>query len=157
LMVCFDTAILIWGVQGVSRPNQVGMIERTRRYIEVLREEKTRIMVPSPAVGEYLLGFETEAERRRQAELFQQHFIVPGLDLQAAALAADLERDAAGDLRGVEVPERQRLRVDAQILAIAIVNGATVVISHDAHMSLLAGGRILVREVPNVGKQLNLI
>jgi len=72
LMICFDTMVLIWGVQGVARPGQEEMIDRTRRYIKSLTREHRRVMIPTPALTEYLQHFD-DAERRHQLELLERH------------------------------------------------------------------------------------
>lgn len=157
-MICFDTGPLIWGVQGKARKGQEHMVERTRRYIRHLSEQKERIMVPSPVAGEYLVKFDNDA-REEQSRLIEQSFFVPALDLPSATLAAKLERDCrpvAGN-ESNRKPSRQQLRVDAQVVAIAIVNQADKIITNDAqHLRVLARGRISVEEVPVIADQLLL-
>jgi hypothetical protein len=69
-MICFDTQILIWGVQGTSHPDQASMIERTRHYIAPLEQAKEQVMIPAPVLAEHLVGFEpADHERRRIYEI----------------------------------------------------------------------------------------
>jgi hypothetical protein len=82
-MICFDAQVLIWGVQGQARESQQAMIERTRRYIESLRNGNERIMVPTPALAEYLQGFDNE-ERRRQLAVLEKHFFLPSFDVPSS-------------------------------------------------------------------------
>jgi predicted nucleic acid-binding protein len=77
-MYCFDTNLLIWGVQGVSTPNRSGMIDRTRRFIASLPSGDT-IMIPSIVLAEYLQGFTDKARREQQLATLQRRFFIPPL------------------------------------------------------------------------------
>ena len=46
MLVCFDTMMLIWGVQGVSTLGQESMIQRAKKYIKQLNEIKAKIILP---------------------------------------------------------------------------------------------------------------
>lgn len=153
-MICFDTMVLIWGVQGEARPSQQAMIDRTRRFIASLREGNEQIMVPTPALAEYLQGFDNEA-RKRQLTVLEQSFFIPAFDLPAAYLAAGLARESRG-LEGKAV-DRHAIRTDCHIIATAIVHGATRIITNDVdHFQKLARDKIPVSEVPDVHEQTNL-
>src|SRR5438105_3162599 len=133
-MICLDTAPVIWGVQGVARAGQEPMIEKTKRYIAHLDKTGKRIMIPTPVLSEYLMGF-NPTEQDAQLRLLERHFFLPSLDVPAAALAAKILQDAeAVPMKKArkKVP-RQELRVDAFIIAIAAVHRAEIVISNDEH------------------------
>ena len=49
-----------------------------------------------------------------------------------------------------------RVSIDAQIIAIAIVNHAEKIISHDTNLMKLANQKIVVEEVPVIQAQLNM-
>lgn len=150
-MICFDTAVLIWGVQGAARKGQEEMIQRTRSYIEYLTRENVQIIVPSPVVTEYLSGFEDDEQRDQQQRLLERHFVIPSFDHRAAVLAAEL--GLRGDDRKQIIAsgvDRQALKVDAQIVAIGITQGAERIISPDPHLERIARGRIQVQGVPKV-------
>jgi hypothetical protein len=107
-------------------------------------------MIPTPALAEYLQGFDNE-ERKRQLQVLERHFFIPAFNLPAAYLAAGLAR--AADPSSAEIP-RQSVKTDIQILATAIVNGAARIITADRqHFHQLAGGRIEVSEVPEIHEQ----
>jgi predicted nucleic acid-binding protein len=148
-MICFDTMILVWGVQGAARSAQEEMIERTRRYLRSLQEGNTKIMVPTAALTEYLQGFELE-DRKRQLQALERHFVIPAFDLPAAYLAAGLARKA-GNVKGIP---RQTVKTDIQIIATAIVNRAERIITDErAHFEQLADGKIEISEVPTIHEQ----
>lgn len=153
-MICFDTGPIIWGVQGKATRGQEHMVSRTKRYIRYLRNQKQAIMVPTPVVAEYLIPFNPQ-EQQEQVRVFERGFFIPSFDLPAALVAAELEHDSGlikAIRRGSDV-DRNRLRVDAQILAIAIVNMAEKVITADPHLKSLAQDKIAVTEVPDIHEQ----
>lgn len=156
-MICFDTMLLIWGVQGTATLGQEDMIVRTKRYIRYLAEKRTKIMIPAPVVTEYLLGFGPQ-DAKVQHSLIEQYFYVPSFDLPAARLAAELlrNRQVTDAIRAEHGIGREQLRNDAQILAVAITNSAEKVISTDPQMARLAQGRIPVVGVPKIEDQLEL-
>jgi predicted nucleic acid-binding protein len=150
-MICFDTSILIWGVQGAARSGQEEMIDRTRRFIAHLREQNEQIMIPTPALAEYLQGFENE-DRKAQLAILERSFVIPAFDMPAAYLAAGLARRAAAIPRG-EIP-KQTVKTDLQIIATAIHNRASKIITNERdHFTALAGDRIEISEVPNIHEQ----
>lgn len=151
-MICFDTMVLIWGVQGSASSKQPKIVDRTKRYVASLAKANERIIVPTPAVTEYLQFFDPR-ERRRQLQLLERHFIIVSYDLPAAYLAADLAYRAGGTKATEDIP-RQAVKTDIEILATAIVHGATSIITNNLnHFERLAAGKILVSEVPAIPEQ----
>lgn len=154
-MICFDTGPIIWGVQGKARPGQEDMVARTKRYLRYLRKQKEPIMVPTPVIAEYLIPFGPQ-EQEKQVRAFEEGFFVPSFDIRAALVAAQLEHNAKliTAIRRDSNIDRNMLRVDAQIVAIAIVNMAEKIITADPqHLKKLAQGKIAVTEVPDIHEQ----
>jgi predicted nucleic acid-binding protein len=154
-MICFDTQVLIWGVQSTGHEGREAIVERTRKYIGWLQKHKEQIMLPAPAVTEYLVGFEPD-EQQRQLHAIERALLVAAFDMPAAAMAArilgrrlDMEKIARDhSLR------RQKLKVDAFIVATAIIQNVESLVSNDPHMKKLAGGSSLkVIEVPEITEQ----
>lgn len=110
-------------------------------------------MIPSPVVAEYLQGFDATGRAKQVAEL-QKSFFIPSFDLPSAALSAELaERASANQLRQNSEESRPALKVDVQIAAIAIVHGATQIVTHNVKdFKTIVGGRAQVTEVPNVAE-----
>ena len=151
-MICLDNMVLISGVQGTASSCRGEMIGRARRYLKSLQESNEQIMVPTPALAEYLQDFEPEA-RKRQLEVFERHFLIPAFDLPAAYLAAGIARKAEKP-SGVT---RRAVKTDIQIIATAIVAGARLIVTDEAeHFERLASGRVQVSGVPLVHDQADL-
>lgn len=154
-MICLDTMVLIWGVQGAARSRQEQMVERTRRFLRNLRSGNETLMVPTPALAEYLQGFQ-EADRRVQLTQLEELFYLPAFDSASAYLAAELSRRERVR-EAYRSGDRQAVKTDVQIVATAIVHGAKRIITHDVgDFERVAGQRILVSNVPNVAEQLDL-
>jgi predicted nucleic acid-binding protein len=159
-MICFDTMVLVWGIQGKASPGQEEMVARTKRYIDSLRDENEQILIPAPVVSEYLQHFDTD-ERKRQIRALERYFLLPAFNLPAAYLAAGIayQRQRSG-ATSAEGTSRQAIKTDIQILATAIVNNARLLVTHNLadfeNLAQLAGGRIRVADVPNVHSQRDL-
>lgn len=154
-MICIDTNVLIWGVQGVSRPDQEVMIGRTQRYLRQLSRDNERVMVPSVVVGEYLQGF-PDNEHDAQLGVLSANFFLPPYDARCASLAAQLQ--SAGQPSHGQAGVRITFKSDVQIIATAICHGATKIVTanHDEYRRI-AGNRILVSDVPDVWEQRDLL
>ena len=158
-MICFDTMVLIWGVQGEAAPGQEEMVARTRRYITSLNDENERIMIPTPALTEYLQGFDA-AERKQQLKALEKNFFIPSFNLPAAYLAAGLARRVQESRIKSKDASRQEIKTDIQIIATAIVNSASRIITNNTNdfekLAELAGGRIQISDIPDIHEQQGL-
>jgi predicted nucleic acid-binding protein len=148
--ICFDTAPLIWAIRGESARGQESQIEKTRRYIEQLTRARKQLMISAPVLAEYLVG--ASATEFHELEILKRGFQTPVLDIASARLAADLQRGNA--VRAIQddfgLP-RQCIKIDALIIAIAITNKASKIITNDPHFSALARGMIPISSVPETG------
>jgi predicted nucleic acid-binding protein len=154
-MIVFDTAPVIWGIQGAARPEQRGMVGRTQRYLHYLARTDEQIVIPAPVIFEYLCGFD-HAEQRRQRTALERAFRIPSFDGEAAAVPAELAhtRGLIGRVARQTGIDRQSLKVDFQIIAIAIVVGAELIVTHEvAAFQKMAQQRIKVIEVPDIPTQ----
>jgi predicted nucleic acid-binding protein len=157
-MACFDTPILIWGIRACATPGQENMIVRAKRYISHLSDKKVRVVIPTPVLAEYLIGVPKE-DRDSHRAILERNFLMPALDIRAAQLAADLQSDTEmmKTLRKQHGVDRQSLRTDAMIIAIAIVNGVQKIVTNDIdHFRKLAQGQILVDGLPDIVDQATL-
>lgn len=153
MMICFDTPAVIWGVRGVASPGQEGMISRTKKYIKYLEPKKEKIMIPAPALAEYLMGCETPQQRAAEAAEIERHFMVPAFDARAAHKAGEIyNKDLEKAIRA-SGGCHQCLRTDIMIIAVAIVNNADKIVTSDSHFLRLAHGLITVIEVPELDEQ----
>lgn len=155
-MICLDTNALIWGVQGLSSSDPPADAKRMAAYLRHLTKEGTRIMVPAPVAYEFLSGVERD-EISANIEMLEKLFYLPAFDIPASAVAAQLNGNSklVKELAQGGV-DKQRLRIDAQIVAIAIVQNADMIISDDPHLKAMAQGRIRIEPVPDITEQTDL-
>lgn len=159
-IVCFDTQVLIWGIQETSSSTQTEMIERAKHLIGQLSKSKARIIVPSVVIGEFLLGIPS-ADHNKTLSLMRESFITAPYDLQAAARFASLWRKRVAN-NSIKILQddlgatRQELRADCMIVATALVQKASCIYSHDTKLKVFAGKAIEVIEIPKEQIQLDL-
>lgn len=155
---CFDSMLLVWGIQQAARPGQEDRIPAVAHFIKRLQEAKQTVLVPAPVLCEFLAKIAPERHPQVLAALAREFRIAP-LDARSASLAAVLwqeYRQSGEPVPSEEEGSRTLIKVDCQIVAIAISNQADCIYSYDPHLVKIAGKRICVREVPTVDEQLSL-
>ena len=152
-MVCLDTHIIIWGIKEEATQGQEEMVQRAKSYIRHQDEQGVDLMVPAPVVAEAMIKGDVD-QLRAIRTIIERSFFIPAFDSPAAFIAAELERGrGAAKLREEGKVPRNHIRIDAHIAAIAIVQKAEVIISHDPHMRTIAQDRIQVIELPDIPEQ----
>ena len=135
LMLRPDTAV-------PSRPNVFG--DRRRQSINLVQQldkAKTKIIIPTPALGEALV--KAGAEGSQQIIEHLQRYSVFGIEpfyTRAAVEIAAMSRDAfdGGNKRGKSTATWAKVKYDRQIVAIAKVQAATTIYSDDGDIRTLA-------------------
>lgn len=147
---CIDTHILIWGVQGVSRPTQSEMIVRAKALLAKLDKENVKVVVPSIVVGEFLLGLPVEQQPAYQ-ELVSRRFIVVPYDLRAAIQFSRIwhSKKSQGEIEAIKQNglTRNELRADTMIVATAVASGASAIFGFDKGVQRLSDGFIPFEDV----------
>lgn len=153
-MICIDTSVLIWGVQGTSSAGQEEMVERTSRYVRFLAKSNEKVMVPAPVLAEYLAGFPA-AKRAEQVVILQRLFFVPAFDAACAIKAAALQDLAKGHSGPPEVGRRNVVKADTQIAACAMIHNADQIVTGEPEQfaKLCEGAGVRVTAVPNISEQ----
>jgi predicted nucleic acid-binding protein len=149
-LVCFDTQMLIWGVQRKSQTTQTDMIKKAEIIIQQLDKDKTKIIVPSIVLGEFLLGLPVE-QHMSTVNFFKKRFIIAPYDAQAASTFANLWKEYDPDLKSkTDKPGRTFLKADAMIVAIAIAREADCIYSEDPWLKNFAGINIHVNTISQI-------
>ena len=152
-MVCLDTHVIIWGIKGEASQGQEAMVQRAKSYIRHQDVQGIDLMVPAPVVAEAMIRGDVD-QLRTIRTIIERSFFIAAFDSPAAFIAAELERGrGAAKLLEERKDLRRHIRIDAQIAAIAIVQKAEVIISHDPHMRTIAQDRIPVIELPDIPEQ----
>lgn len=132
MLVCVDTSLLILAQQSKPNPGQEKLFQAAKSYEAWLDETDCGVLIPTPVVSEFLSSRDAEIRRRVLTSL-QSFANLADFDLRAAELAAGLRLRYAqshGLPRGLD---RQVLTVDMMIAAIAMVNRASHIITHDTN------------------------
>lgn len=155
MISCFDTQILIWGVQGFSKSTQQHMVATARQFIKRLEREGDAIVIPAPAVAEYLIRVPKE-NRIQTADYLRRHFRVVPFDSAASGRFAEIweKRYGAVNWDAEDKPKKSEMKFDIQIISIALSIKADRIFSEDKNLRKIAEGLINVEGLPNVPVQL---
>jgi predicted nucleic acid-binding protein len=154
-LVCLDTNVLIWGLKGEATIGQEIMIEKAQRFLEFLDTEKYKVLVPSVVVGE-LLQTVPLSIHQEMLQLFERNFIIGNFDLLAASNFAKIYQSKKG-IPSPDGKNRHGIKIDHQIIAIAISKDAECIYSHDEGLKKFAEGFVEVKEIPSIAVQLSLL
>lgn len=106
---------------------------RIQHLMERIDKVKGKVIIPTPALAEYLVhadqsGLDTVASLQKQASVTIANFCTAAAfetsQMDAAALARGNKRDGADE-------PWQRVKLDRQIVGVAKVHGAKLIISDD--------------------------
>lgn len=130
MTVGLDTMTMIWGLQGIEprggNPQQMNLTEMQQRAVillDILEEQKEKIVVPSVMVAELLVKVDLADHSNYLAEL-QRRFFIPLFDLPASALAATLWVKHKS-LPKAEQMGRTTVKSDVMIVATIKIAGAS--------------------------------
>ncbi|WP_286378590.1 PIN domain-containing protein [Acinetobacter towneri] len=109
--------------------------------------EHLTIALPMPAISEFIAGDDNEA---RSLSLLKPNSKFKNLDFdaKAALIAAKIYRDYRQLPQNKKSKDpRQKVKVDIQIIGIALANGATILVSHDKGLKTIINELGLAIEV----------
>ena len=166
MRVAFDSVVLgAYLHPEAAYPRPVDRVpERLNHLVETLEAAHAKIIVPTPALSEFLVLAASDAPAY-VAELTRSTvFVVEPFDLKAAIEAAESQRRAmdAGSKKSAATGPWQKVKVDRQIVAIAKVHAVDELYSDDDDVRRLGeADGVAVRSVadlplPAVDPQRNL-
>lgn len=150
----------VWGLMKRPSLGQKDRIEPAESFLENLNQKNATIVLPTPMMQELLMTAEASERAALYVELGEKFFIAE-FDAQCAKLAAEIwnTKKRAGVIDALKKSGdsmRTKIKVDIQILATAIQNHATTFYTNDDKLAKLAEGYIVVADMPEVTKQLEL-
>lgn len=128
--ILIDTKFL---VEAVSDKNSTQDRERIDYFLLILEKNKSKIIIPTPAIAEFLAVADT-ARHEFIRQLQRKSYIeIAPFDMAAAVECGLIDATVinAGDKRGGVNKPWQHIKVDRQIIAIGRVHNASLVISGD--------------------------
>ena len=136
-MVVFDASILLFFLNEKTPSSVPSAKERVDLLISELSEAGEKIVIPTPALSECLVHAGPAAADYLSIISKQSCFRIASFDARAAVEAAIRTYDARmrGQPKGGDpTAPKAKIKFDRQIIAIATVEGATVVYSDDNHV-----------------------
>ena len=129
------------------------MPERLSHLVETLEAAHAAIIIPTPALSEFLVLAASDAPAYVAELTNSALFVVEPFDLRAAIEAAESQRRAidAGSKKSGAAGPWQKVKVDRQIVAIAKVHGVDELYSDDDDVRRLAeADGVAVRSVADL-------
>ena len=146
-MTALDTtalSLLLIPGSPVTRPGTKKLIrhapERLQAFVDRTAQAGESILLPVPALSEVFVGVAPDKIQNILVELnASRWFRIEGFDLAAGIELADrtAKAKAKGDKRDGIRADWTKIKFDRQIMAIAIVNGASDIISNDPDLIAL--------------------
>lgn len=160
-MIVFDTTTIILFIDPKAKPptdpNTDRPVERCKERIEhlidTLSKLKTRILIPTPVLSEFLVRAGDEKAKYLSEFVGSKNFLVGDFDSVAAIELAYLEDVDLKSNRKLDVlTSKAKVKFDRQIVAIAKINRAETIYTDDGDLGKLAKNNgidvILTRDIP---------
>lgn len=148
-MVAFDNTILsllIFPDAELRQGSEGRKVEHARErvfgLVRQIEETLDQVIVPAPALCELLVTEGADVQDILTTLRNSAYIRIEGFDERAAVELAMRLREArkAGDQRGGVPITKGAMKFDRQIVAIALVNGASILYSDDEGVAKFAGG-----------------
>lgn len=140
-MVVFDSTFLVYLLHPEATPPLhpetgkpvIHAAKRIQHLISTLDKAREKVIIPTPALSEFLVKADTASAEYLQIMEKQAIFRVASFDKRAAVELAALTREALedGDKKGGVDASWQKVKFDRQIISIAKVEGARTLYSDD--------------------------
>lgn len=132
MIICVDTSFLIWAIQREARVGQEAMVDAASAMLrDWERQKDTTVFLPAPSLAEFMAGLSIEKKEACQATI-AKHFRVLPFDHRCAIIASDLYRRRKSEVQSEN--NRQKVKVDYQIVSIAFANKADSIVTEDSHI-----------------------
>ncbi len=148
MIVCFDATALMYLLDQnrTSHQEEDGTVVqhmplRMRHLVDSIDQASGRVVVPTPALAELLVGAGTQRGAMIRALENRRVFRVASFNRLAAIECALLDAGAVadGDKKDGVRSAWQKVKIDRQILAIAKVHGCDRIVTGDRDVVALAG------------------
>ena len=143
-MVVFDTSILALAFdENANPPTDPATGElltecsaRIDYLIKSLTTAKTRVLIPTPVMAEYLVRAGMDRDKRLAELTGSRVFVIAPFDIRAAIECAGIEDADYVRLRAVPESEtKAKVKFDRQIIATAIARSAMVIYTGDVGLA----------------------
>lgn len=131
--ICVDANFLVALLDSRGAKFGKDVPERIAFFLAAIDAAKAKVIVPTPAIAEYLVGADQaglESLNKFRSKTFVE---IAAFDLASAHECALIDRSALGgkDKKDGSGDAWQKIKVDRQILAIARAKGCTLMVTQD--------------------------
>ena len=155
MIVAFDASILIYVIDERARPpidpatgKPVDHCrERVTYLLESLQQQNAKIIIPTPTLAEVLVRAAKGGPEFLRILSSSKHFRIVPFDERAAVEFAARQAQRIEASERAPAPTRAKAKFDDQIMAIAAVEGATIIYSDDDDIAKLGEGRFGVIKI----------
>lgn len=152
MIVAFDATVLIYLFDRNAAPplgRKSGRVvdrcpERLQHLIATLNRDKAKIIIPTPCLAEVLVRAQDGAPERLRILKASRHFRIVPFEERAAVEFATTQTGRYDARTKPPASTRAKAKFDDQIVAIATVEGASIIYSDDADIVKLAGSSFTV-------------
>lgn len=146
-MVVFDTSMVVLFIDEKSKapidPTTGKPVtecrERIEELIKTLGKSRTRILIPTPVLSEFLVKSGPNKDKYLTEFLSTNNFLVAPFDLRAAVELALIEDGDTKSGRKIDPAQtKAKVKFDRQIISIAKVQGATTIYCDDVGLANVA-------------------
>lgn len=132
MLAALYTSLLIYIQQDSPPPGQEKLHEAAQSYARWFRDTEWNILIPTPVIAEFLSSRD-RTKRQKVLKAFQDFADIQPFDLRASDLAGQIRLDYIDEhgLPDRGDPRRHMVTVDMMIAAVAIVNRASLIVTHD--------------------------
>lgn len=158
MVACLDTMILVWGVRRQCTMGQEDRVYAADALFEQFENDGTRLLIPTPVLSEYLVRV-PRSQWEDVLDVFRTEYIIGTYDAKAALIAAELYTKRVDTLKPEEITDlggKRELKVDCQVVAVAISHNADILCSDDKGVRHVAGDRIRVVRLAEIPVQTRL-
>jgi rRNA-processing protein FCF1 len=143
-MVVFDTSTLVLSLDPGAKPptdplTQAPLVrckERVDLLLDTLNKAKTEILIPTPVIAEFLIKAGPNKQEYLDRVAASRNFTFVPFDVRAALELAEMATPELAGLRVIDpYMTAAKMKVDRQIIAIALTRGAARIFTGDAGLA----------------------
>lgn len=145
MKICIDSNVFIHGIK--RNTGQDDLIEKAEYFFEWVQEEKHEIIIPTVVIAE-ILAPEPLEKYPVYMDIINRSFIVSDFDSRAATQYGILLMNKIEEVKKIAdekgIP-KNRVKVDHQIIACAIIHGADRILTNDVGLMTFGNTHIEIK------------
>jgi hypothetical protein len=147
MVFCIDSMVFI---DGIKKNTTAAAVERAEYFFEWVDKMGHQIVMPTVVIAE-VLAPEPLEKYPVYMEIIEKNFMVVDFDTRAATRYSQLMMNRIPEIKQIAEENgilRNKMKVDHQIIACALVNNANCIYSSDHGVKVFGSPFIEVRDLP---------